>query len=107
MVDDSRRPGPRDPFLRMCRRHWLLVAPLVGAVTFVVQAMFASLNSHADVVGKAVDQALLNFAIAVVISIGLRVRYPSERVVASPEPDGASCGGDEHVGGEGGVDHGV
>ena len=107
MLDDPQRLGPRNPFPRTYRRHWLLAPLVVGAVTFVLQAAFASLSSHADVLGKAVDQAFLNFAIAVVISIELRLRYPSERVVASPESDRAPCRGDEHVGCEGGVDDGV
>jgi hypothetical protein len=75
MADDSGRPGPREPWLRMWRRHWLTVPLVVGVASFVIQAAFYSIGSKADVIGSAAEQALLNFVIAAVGSIWLRLRW--------------------------------
>jgi hypothetical protein len=60
---------------RLLRRHWLVAPPLVGIATYLLQAAIYSLGSRPDVFDAALDQAVLNFVIAVGVSIYLRVRY--------------------------------
>ena len=74
-MDAGDQKEPRDGWLRLWRRHWLIAPLVVGAVSFALQAIVYLLVGRIDPVNAALQQASWNVVVAVVGSIWLRLRY--------------------------------
>ena len=72
-----RAVSERSTILRFWRRHWIAVPPVVGVFTFLIQLAIYGLSESAGVAARsALDQALFNLCVAVILSICLRILLP-------------------------------